>query len=86
MPSHRDANADAVYPTMPYSFKKTFPNVHFLPDPSMVDVNGIVIGVTSVDVVNQIINNELAMLVPPALKYLTSQIYFFCFSVMPATK
>ncbi|XP_037812195.1 DNA polymerase alpha subunit B [Lucilia sericata] len=57
--SHRDANADCVYPTMPISLKKTFPNVHMLPDPSIVDLNGLTIGMTSTDIVDHILYNEL---------------------------
>lgn len=59
--SHRDANADCVYPTMPINLKKTFPNVHMLPDPSIVDLNGLTIGVTSTDIVDHILYNELQM-------------------------
>lgn len=59
--SHRDAHADCVYPTMAIQMKKTFPNVHMLPDPSIVDLNGLVIGMTSTDIVDHILAEELAV-------------------------
>nr|XP_036212794.1 DNA polymerase alpha subunit B [Bactrocera oleae] len=58
--SHKDANADPVYPTMSVPLRKSFPNVHVLPDPSMLDLNGIVVGMTSTDIMQHIISNELA--------------------------
>lgn len=61
MASHKDAHADPVYPTMPYQLQKPYPNVHLLPDPSMIDLNGIVIGMTSTDIVDHILTNELAV-------------------------
>lgn len=59
--SCRDAYADCVYPTMPKSLTKMFPNVHMLPDPSIVDLNGLIIGMTSTDIVDHILENELQM-------------------------
>lgn len=59
--SSKDANTDAVYPTMPVTLKMTHPNVHMLPDPSIIDLNGITIGMTSTDVLDHILNNELAV-------------------------
>lgn len=59
--SHRDAHADCVYPTMPVSIKKSFSNVHMLPDPSLVSLNGLTIGLTSTDIVDHILCNELSM-------------------------
>lgn len=59
--SCRDANADPVFPTMPNTLKMTYPNVHMLSDPSMIDLNGITIGMTSTDVIDHILSNELAV-------------------------
>lgn len=59
--SHKDANADPVYPTMSVPLRKSYPNVHVLPDPSMIDLNGIVMGMTSTDIMQHIISNELAL-------------------------
>lgn len=59
--SHRDAHTNCVYPTMSVQMKKTFPNVHMLPDPSMIDLNGLVIGMTSTDIVDHILSEELAV-------------------------
>ncbi|XP_004521246.1 DNA polymerase alpha subunit B isoform X1 [Ceratitis capitata] len=58
--SHKDANADPVYPTMSVPLRKSYPNVHVLPDPSMIDLNGIVMGMTTTDIVQHIISHELA--------------------------
>lgn len=60
--SYKDVCADSVYPTLPMTVKKNFPNVYMLPDPSIVDLkNGLVLGVTSVDVADHILEYELAM-------------------------
>lgn len=59
--SHRDAYAECVYPTMATPLKKKYPNVHMLPDPSMIDLNGIVIGMTSTDIVDHLLSEELTV-------------------------
>uniref|UniRef100_A0A1I8PTT3 DNA polymerase alpha subunit B n=1 Tax=Stomoxys calcitrans TaxID=35570 RepID=A0A1I8PTT3_STOCA len=59
--SHRDAHTDCVYPTMSIQMKKSFANVHMLPDPSMIDLNGLIIGMTSTDIVDHILAEELAV-------------------------
>lgn len=47
--SHKDAHHHPVYPTPPYKLSKKYPNVHCFPDPSLISINGVVIGVTSSD-------------------------------------
>ena len=59
--SNKDANADCVYPTHPMSTKKIYSNVHMLPDPCIIDLNGIEIGVTSTDILDHLITNELVL-------------------------
>lgn len=58
--SQKDAMAHSVYPTPPPTLRKTYPNLHLLPDPSMVDLDGISLGVTSTDVVDHLLSHELA--------------------------
>lgn len=52
--SFRDATCDEIYPTPPYSIRKSYRNLHLCMDPSVININGVVIGVTSVDVITQI--------------------------------
>lgn len=60
--SYKDVCADSVYPTLPMTVQKTFTNVFMLPDPSIVELkNGLVLGVTSVDVADHILEYELAV-------------------------
>ncbi|XP_037943678.1 DNA polymerase alpha subunit B-like, partial [Teleopsis dalmanni] len=73
--SQYDAMADPVYPTLPVSLKKTYPNVHMLPDPSMIDLNGIIIGMTSTDVVDHIISTELAINAGDKIKRVVNHLY-----------
>lgn len=61
VPSYRDVNAEPVYPTMPYEFSTKYKNLHFLSDPSMIDIEGIIMGMNSVDVVDHLLKSELAL-------------------------
>ncbi|XP_017091944.2 DNA polymerase alpha subunit B [Drosophila bipectinata] len=58
--SQKDAMAHSVYPTPPPTLRKSYPNLHLLPDPSIVDLDGITLGVTSTDVVDHLLSHELA--------------------------
>lgn len=59
--SSRDAHSKIVYPTHPYNLKqRNFPNLTFLPDPSIISINGIIIGLTSTDVIGHLTEVELA--------------------------
>ncbi|XP_026850755.1 DNA polymerase alpha subunit B [Drosophila persimilis] len=58
--SQKDAMSHTVYPTPPPALRKTYPNLHLLPDPSMVDLDGITLGVTSTDVVDHLLSHEFA--------------------------
>lgn len=59
--SHEDANSSFVYPTHPYRFKKHYKNLHLLPDPCVVTINDVEIGITSTDVLDHLSKNELAL-------------------------
>lgn len=58
--SYNDINSSACFPTRPYKMKKLrpFPNIFMAPDPSIVEVNGVTIGLTSVDVTQELANAE----------------------------
>ncbi|XP_017041845.1 DNA polymerase alpha subunit B [Drosophila ficusphila] len=58
--SQKDAMSHSVYPTPPPTLRKTYPNLHMLPDPSLVDLDGITLGVTSTDVVDHLLSHEFA--------------------------
>lgn len=56
-----DINSSGVYPTHPYRIGRTHPNLHLLPDPCVVDIKGVQIGLTSMDVGQHISEAELTM-------------------------
>ncbi|XP_015584966.1 DNA polymerase alpha subunit B [Cephus cinctus] len=51
IPSNRDAHHDPIYPTPEFFVSKAVqnPNLHLMPDPCMLSVQGFTVGVTSVD-------------------------------------
>lgn len=57
--SNQDLNSTAVYPTAPYSLN--VPNVTFLPDPCIIKLNGVTIGMTATDIYNHITEAEIAV-------------------------
>lgn len=59
--SNEDINSTAVYPTAPYSLQIPFKNVTFLPDPCIIKLNGVTIGMTATDIYNHIIDAEIAV-------------------------
>lgn len=59
IPSSRDVHHQPVYPTPPYVLRKSYPHLHLLPDPALLDVNGIVFGITSTDVLKHITREEV---------------------------
>ncbi|KAJ8942329.1 hypothetical protein NQ318_005321 [Aromia moschata] len=48
--SQKDAHHHPVYPTRPYNIRENYTNLTFVSDPCQIDVNGVVIGATSIDV------------------------------------
>ncbi|XP_030035183.2 DNA polymerase alpha subunit B [Manduca sexta] len=61
VPSLKDAFHVNIYPTPPYSSRRKHPNIHFVSDPSTINVNGVVIGITSCDVLMQISQEEISL-------------------------
>lgn len=58
-----DINGAACFPTRPYHFKRGgLPsNVFLVPDPCVLDINGIKIAVTSVDIAQHLADSEFCM-------------------------
>ncbi|EDV91004.1 DNA polymerase alpha subunit B [Drosophila grimshawi] len=56
----KDAMTPAVYPTPSLPLRKTYPNLHMLPDPSLVDLDGLTLGVSSTDVLDHLLSYEFA--------------------------
>ncbi|KAK7868634.1 hypothetical protein R5R35_008442 [Gryllus longicercus] len=54
-----DVHHHPVFPTPAYTLKKNYANLHLLGDPCVLDVDGLKIGVTSVDVLKHIGNEEI---------------------------
>ncbi|KAG5670701.1 hypothetical protein PVAND_000948 [Polypedilum vanderplanki] len=62
--SVNDINGSACYPTRPYVFRKglgTAQNIFLAPDPCILDINGIKIAVTSVDIIKHLADSEFCM-------------------------
>ncbi|XP_013170919.1 PREDICTED: DNA polymerase alpha subunit B isoform X2 [Papilio xuthus] len=59
--SSKDVFHVNMYPTPPYCSRKRHTNVHFLSDPCTLNVNGMVIGVTSTDILMHISQEEISM-------------------------
>ncbi|VEN59333.1 unnamed protein product [Callosobruchus maculatus] len=58
-PSHKDVHHRPVFPTPPYKCKEDQKNIVFVSDPSIIDINGLVIGITTVDILLHLSNYEL---------------------------
>ncbi|XP_047537222.1 DNA polymerase alpha subunit B [Vanessa atalanta] len=59
--SSKDAFNVNIYPTPAYSSRRKHPNIHFLPDPSTLNINGIFVGLTSTDVLMHISQEEISL-------------------------
>lgn len=59
--SSTDVHSSAIYPTHPYSSKMQQKNLVFLPDPCILNVNGVTIAMTATDIYNHILDTEIAM-------------------------
>ncbi|CRK94630.1 CLUMA_CG008130, isoform A [Clunio marinus] len=61
--SSDDINSSACFPTHPYKVNKIrpFPNIFMAPDPSIIDINGVQIGITSVDITQQLADAEFCV-------------------------
>lgn len=60
MSSYRDVHNGWIYPTPPYKLNKdiNFSNLHLVPDPCLIDINGLVIGMTSTDILYYLSQQE----------------------------
>ncbi|XP_058812050.1 DNA polymerase alpha subunit B [Topomyia yanbarensis] len=56
--NHDDIMSMFVYPSFPYKINKYFKNLHFLPDPCVVSINGMEIGITTVDIIKHLTDAE----------------------------
>ncbi|XP_075982564.1 DNA polymerase alpha subunit B [Anticarsia gemmatalis] len=59
--SNKDAFHVNIYPTPAYSSRRKHANLHFVPDPCTLNINGIVIGVTSTDILMHISQEEISL-------------------------
>ncbi|KAI8425179.1 hypothetical protein MSG28_007004 [Choristoneura fumiferana] len=59
--SSKDAFHLNIYPTSAYSSRRKLPHVQFMPDPCTLNINGIIVGITSTDVLMQISQEEISL-------------------------
>lgn len=57
--SPKDAHHHVVYPTLPYNLKHNYENLHFMPDPAILNMDGLILGATSVDVLLHLSKEEI---------------------------
>lgn len=57
--SQNEAHYHPVYPTPPYNVRDKYNNLTFFPDPCMININGLLIGATSADILFHIGNFEI---------------------------
>ncbi|KAF2900356.1 hypothetical protein ILUMI_05838 [Ignelater luminosus] len=50
LPSQKDVHHHVVFPTPPYILKKKYSNLHCLSDPVMLNIEGLIIGCTTTDI------------------------------------
>ena len=58
--SHKDVTGTGVYPTLPLS-GSSHRQVHLVSDPSLIEVEGVVVAVTTMDVIMDLNKEELAL-------------------------
>ncbi|XP_033217310.1 DNA polymerase alpha subunit B isoform X3 [Belonocnema kinseyi] len=60
--SYRDAHHEPVYPTPQYYLPRSLqnPNLHSMPDPCMLNIDGLTIGISAVDILKHLGNEELS--------------------------
>lgn len=63
--SSQDGYSTFVYPTAPYELNAQsgiqYKNVTFLPDPCIIKLNGVTIGMTATDIYSHILDAEIAV-------------------------
>ncbi|XP_050504949.1 DNA polymerase alpha subunit B [Diabrotica virgifera virgifera] len=57
--SSKDVHHHPIYPTPPYKITEKYSKLLFVPDPAVIDVDGLVIAATTVDVLFHMSNYEL---------------------------
>ncbi|CAG9834964.1 unnamed protein product [Diabrotica balteata] len=57
--SSKDVHHHPIYPTPPYKIREKYSKLLFVPDPAVIDVDGLVIAATTVDVLFHMSNYEL---------------------------
>jgi DNA polymerase alpha subunit B len=60
VPSWHDAHHDSVYPVPPFVLRKQYAKLILAPDPCVVDIHGLVVGVTSTDVLLHLRKEEIS--------------------------
>ncbi|XP_022907291.2 DNA polymerase alpha subunit B [Onthophagus taurus] len=60
VPSDKDANHFPIFPTPSYDIKEKYPNLICAPNPCLLDINGIVIGTSSMDILFHLSKEEIA--------------------------
>ncbi|XP_034942481.1 DNA polymerase alpha subunit B isoform X2 [Chelonus insularis] len=62
IPSYEDAHHDGFYPTSEFSLRASLKkrNLHLMPDPCMIDIEGLIIGATSVDIIRHLSSEEIS--------------------------
>lgn len=58
--SAADVNSTAVYPTHPLAVRQSWPNLTMLSDPSIVNIGCVTFAMTTTDVLQHLLEAELA--------------------------
>lgn len=58
--SSADVNSTAVYPTHPLALRRSWPNLTMVGDPSVLCIGGVTFGMTTTDVLQHLLEAELA--------------------------
>ncbi|XP_026734984.1 DNA polymerase alpha subunit B isoform X1 [Trichoplusia ni] len=59
--SSKDAFHVNIYPTPAYPSKRKHGNIHFIPDPCTLNISGVVVGVTSTDILMHTSQEEISL-------------------------
>ncbi|XP_074105563.1 DNA polymerase alpha subunit B isoform X2 [Cotesia typhae] len=64
--SYEDILHDGFYPTAEYRLRESVkkPNLHLMPDPCTIEVDGLIIGATSVDIIRHLSSEEISYKMP----------------------
>lgn len=58
--SSADVDSTAVYPTHPLRLARSWPNLRMVSDPSVLSINGVTFAMTATDVLQHLLEAELA--------------------------